>query len=71
MKLIIELPDDSVNDIIESTYPNDRLIGEAIYAIKNGIPWEDIKVEIQNTILEQVYNKGYEDAMKENSDEHN
>lgn len=36
MKLIIDIPEEVLTDINESTYPNDRLVGEVIYAVKNG-----------------------------------
>lgn len=52
MKLIIDIPEEVLTDINESTYPNDRLVGEAIYAIKNGTPlaeseeWKQLKETI-------------------------
>lgn len=60
MKLIIDINDNEYIGIKEypgniTSYP----VTIHLYdAVRNGTPLEDIKVEIQNTILEQTYEKG-------------
>ena len=36
MKLVIDISEEVLKDIDESTYPNDRIVSEVIYAVKNG-----------------------------------
>ena len=38
MKYVIEISEEEYAGIVKSNYPNDQLVGELIYAVKNGIP---------------------------------
>ena len=50
MKLLIEIDKEVVKDIYESTYPNDRLVGAAIYAIRHGKPLDSVLDKIRAEI---------------------
>lgn len=67
MKLLIDISDEHYRNICKrAEYFGKRSIVLAPHekAIVNGIPFEDIKVEIQNTILEQTYEKGQIDKLE-------
>ena len=63
MKLIIDI-DEDIYKMVCITGTFGRFRYNTAKAIKAGIPLEDIKVEIQNTILEQTYEKGQIDVLE-------
>ena len=64
MKLIINIPDEMHKNIIEDNCSM-REMQILLRVIKNGIPFEDAKIEIQNTILEQAYFKGCNTSLED------
>ena len=64
MKLIINIPEEMHKNIIEDNCSM-REMQILLRVIKNGIPFEDAKIEIQNTILEQAYFKGCNTSLED------
>lgn len=65
MKLIVDIPDNNYKWIKEHQGVTDFKTTQSLYeSVINAVPLEDIKVEIQNTILEQAYFKGGIDSLE-------
>lgn len=62
MRLIIDIPNEAYDILTEYQVLPENIDLE--YFVIHGIPLEDIKVEIQNTILEQTYEKGQIDVLE-------
>ena len=50
MKYVIEISEDEYDGIVKSNYPNDQIVGELIYAVKNGKPLDAVLGEIRAEI---------------------
>lgn len=65
MKILLDIDDEIYTEICKCSYPNDALIGEVIYQVRNNKPLDTLKDEIENRLYEISGGSTYLDIERE------